>query len=139
LPSNYGKSLNVSDLGRGLFSFKFPAQIETSASREAPLVTPTQILLTFQEIDSPSFQTMATCLCVMVGNAEAERVFNMQNHIKTQLRNQPSIDRLAKLLRIKYHGNKKHFSLASCSGKIPSCQKPRNCFLLFFGCVLRLH
>jgi hypothetical protein len=25
---------NVSDLGRGLFSFEFPAQIETSASRE---------------------------------------------------------------------------------------------------------
>jgi hypothetical protein len=24
----------VSDLGRGLFSFEFPAQIETSASRE---------------------------------------------------------------------------------------------------------
>jgi hypothetical protein len=27
----------VSDLGRGLFSFEFPAQIETSASRETAL------------------------------------------------------------------------------------------------------
>jgi hypothetical protein len=41
----------------------------------------------------------------MVGNAEEERVFSMQNHIKTQLRNQLIIDRLDKLLRIKYHGN----------------------------------
>ena len=48
---------------------------------------------------------MATCLCVMVGNAEAERVFSIQNHIKTQLRNQLTIDRLDKLLRIKYSGN----------------------------------
>ena len=48
---------------------------------------------------------MATCLCVMVGNAQAERVFSMQNRIKTQLRNQLTIDRLDKLLRIKYHGN----------------------------------
>lgn len=48
---------------------------------------------------------MATSLCVMVGNAEAERVFSLQNHIKTQLRNQLSIDRLDKLIRIKYHGN----------------------------------
>ena len=48
---------------------------------------------------------MATCLCVIVGNAEEERVFSMQNHIKTQLRNQLTIDRLDKLLRIKYHGN----------------------------------
>jgi hypothetical protein len=68
LPSNYGESLNyqvapaktglisrgeitrchgnsctcatenVSDLGRGLFSFEFPAQIETSASREESAV-----------------------------------------------------------------------------------------------------
>lgn len=48
---------------------------------------------------------MATSLCVMVGNAEAERVFSLQNHIKTQLRNQLSIERLDKLMRIKYHGN----------------------------------
>jgi hypothetical protein len=41
----------------------------------------------------------------MVGNAQAERVFSMQNRIKTQLRNQLTIDRLDKLLRIKYHGN----------------------------------
>ena len=44
---------------------------------------------------------------VRVGNAEAvlpaERVFSIQNRIKTQLRNQLSIDRLDKLLRIKYH------------------------------------
>jgi hypothetical protein len=51
------------------------------------------------------YKLMATCLCVMVGNAEAERVFSMQNRIKTQLRNQLTIDRLDKLLRIKYHAN----------------------------------
>ena len=48
---------------------------------------------------------MAICLCVMIANAEAERMFSMQNGIKTQLRNQLTIDRLDKLLRIKYHEN----------------------------------
>jgi hypothetical protein len=41
----------------------------------------------------------------MIANAEAERVFSMQNGIKTQLRNQLTIERLDKLLRIKYHEN----------------------------------
>jgi hypothetical protein len=34
----------VSDLGRGLFSFEFPAQIETSASRERPHIVGFEIL-----------------------------------------------------------------------------------------------
>ena len=53
---------------------------------------------------SALYRLMATSLCVMVGNAEAERVFSLQNRIKTQLRNQLSIERLDKLMRIKYHG-----------------------------------
>lgn len=48
---------------------------------------------------------MATSLCVMVGNAEAERIFSLQNCIKTQIKNQLSIEQLDKLMRIKYHGN----------------------------------
>ena len=35
----------VSDLGRGLFSFEFPAQIETSASREPRTITPAEVKL----------------------------------------------------------------------------------------------
>jgi hypothetical protein len=47
---------NVSDLGRGLFSFEFPAQIETSASRES---VHQQLLRTasFEYTSSPN------CLC----------------------------------------------------------------------------
>jgi hypothetical protein len=49
----------------------------------------------------------------MIANAEAERVFSMQNGIKTQLRNQLTIDRLDKLLRKKYHENIVHLQAAA--------------------------
>ena len=45
---------------------------------------------------------MCCSLCVMVGNAEAERVFSCQNRIKTKLRTLLSVDNLDKLIRLSY-------------------------------------
>ena len=40
------------------------------------------------------------CLCVMVGNAETERCFSCQNHIKTKQRSNLTVDHLDQLMRI---------------------------------------
>ena len=45
---------------------------------------------------------MCLCLCVMVGNAEAERVFSCQNRIKTKSRMLLNITQLDKLIRLSY-------------------------------------
>jgi len=47
---------------------------------------------------------MCLCLCVMVGNAEAERVFSCQNRIKTKSRMLLNITQLDKLIRLSYTG-----------------------------------
>lgn len=47
---------------------------------------------------------MCLSLCVMVGNAEAERVFSCQNRIKTKSRTLLSISQLDKLMRLSYAG-----------------------------------
>ncbi len=45
---------------------------------------------------------MSACLCIMVGNAEAERVFSYQNHIKSRLRTSLTVEHLDELMRISY-------------------------------------
>lgn len=50
------------------------------------------------------FKLMALSLCVMVGNAEAERVFSCQNRIKTKARTLLTISQLDKLIRLSYMG-----------------------------------
>lgn len=47
---------------------------------------------------------MCLCLCVMVGNAEAERVFSCQNRIKTKSRMLLNITQLDKLITLSYAG-----------------------------------
>jgi hypothetical protein len=46
------------------------------------------------------YNLMAFCICVMVGNAEDERVFSIQNSIKTCLRMSLTIERLDQLIRL---------------------------------------
>ncbi len=41
-------------------------------------------------------------MIIMIGNAEAERVFSLQNRIKTKLRNRLIIETLDWLIRVKY-------------------------------------
>ena len=48
------------------------------------------------------FRLFCLAVSVLVGNAEAERVFSTQNRIKTALRNRLSIERLDQLIRISY-------------------------------------
>jgi hypothetical protein len=48
------------------------------------------------------FKLMCLCLCLMVGNAEAERVFSCQNRIKTKSRTCLTINQLDKLIRLSY-------------------------------------
>ena len=50
------------------------------------------------------FKLMALCLYVMVGNAEAERVFSCQNRIKIKSRTRLSVNQLDKLIRLSYAG-----------------------------------
>lgn len=45
---------------------------------------------------------MCLCLCVMVGNAEAARVFSCENRIKTKSRMLLNITQLDKLIRLSY-------------------------------------
>ena len=49
------------------------------------------------------YNLMAFRICVMVGNAEAERIFSIQNRIKTRLRMNLTIERLDQLIRLKQH------------------------------------
>ena len=51
---------------------------------------------------SGMYRLFALALSVMVGNAEAERVFSVQNRIKTGLRNRLCIERLDQLIRVSY-------------------------------------
>lgn len=53
------------------------------------------------------FKLMVLCLCVMVGNADAERVFSCQNRIKTRLRTRLTVEHLDQLIRMSYasHGD----------------------------------
>ena len=46
------------------------------------------------------YNLMAFCICVMVGNAEAERVFSIENRIKTRLRICLTIERLDQLIQL---------------------------------------
>ena len=46
------------------------------------------------------YNLMAFCIFVMVGNAEAERIFSIQNRIKTHLRMNLTIERLDQLIRL---------------------------------------
>jgi hypothetical protein len=46
------------------------------------------------------YNLMAFCICVMVGNAEAERVFSIENRIKTRLRISLTIERLDQIIRL---------------------------------------
>lgn len=55
-----------------------------------------------QEIYPAIFRLMCCCLCILVGNAEAERVFSCQNRIKSKARTLLSVDQLDKLIRISY-------------------------------------
>ena len=48
------------------------------------------------------YKLMALCLVVMVGNAEAERAFSVQNRIKTTTRNRLNITQLDNLIRVRY-------------------------------------
>ncbi|XP_071793337.1 zinc finger protein 862-like [Asterias amurensis] len=49
------------------------------------------------------FSLMSLCMCVMVGNAEAERIFSCQNRIKSSLRSLLTIDHLDQLMRVSYN------------------------------------
>ena len=51
---------------------------------------------------SGMYKLMSVSLCVLVGNAEAERIFSCQNRIKTKLRNQLNIVTLDQLVRLSY-------------------------------------
>ena len=48
------------------------------------------------------YKLMVLCLIVLPSNAEAERVFSVQNWIKTKLRTSLQIERLDQLIRISY-------------------------------------
>lgn len=48
------------------------------------------------------YRLMTASLCTLVGNAEAERLFSVQNRIKTSLRNRLSIAQLDRLIRVSY-------------------------------------
>ena len=50
------------------------------------------------------FKLAGICLCLMVGNAEAERLFSCQNRIKTKSRTRLTISQLDKLIRLSYCG-----------------------------------
>ena len=50
------------------------------------------------------FKLMCLSLCIMIGNAEAERVFSCQNRVKTKSRTLISISQLDKLMRLSYAG-----------------------------------
>ena len=47
---------------------------------------------------------MAASLVLLLGNAEAERVFSCQNRIKSKSRQWLGIDQLDKLIRVSYSG-----------------------------------
>jgi len=47
---------------------------------------------------------MCLSLCVLIGNAEAERVFSCQSRIKTKSRILLSIRQLDRLIRLSYAG-----------------------------------
>ncbi len=47
---------------------------------------------------------MSLCLIVMMGNAEAERAFSVQNRIKTKSRTNLAITQLDRLVRVRYAG-----------------------------------
>ena len=48
------------------------------------------------------YRLMSACLAVLVGNAEAERMFSCQNRIKSKLRPSLTIDHLSHLIRLSY-------------------------------------
>ena len=48
------------------------------------------------------YRLMSLCLVVMVGNAEAERAFSVQNRVKSTLRANLKIQQLDRLIRIRY-------------------------------------
>ncbi len=57
---------------------------------------------------------MAFCICVMVGNAEAERIFSIQNRIKTRLRMNLMIECLDQLIRLNDTGGEiEHFDFGT--------------------------
>ena len=64
------------------------------------------------------YNLMAFCICVMVGDAEAERIFSIQNCIKTRLRMNLTIERLDQLIRLSDTGGEIEdfdFDTAVCS------------------------
>ena len=50
------------------------------------------------------YRLMAFCMLVMMGNAEAERAFSVQNRIKTKSRASLAICQLDRLVRVRYAG-----------------------------------
>ncbi|KAI0229407.1 hypothetical protein LSAT2_020152, partial [Lamellibrachia satsuma] len=48
------------------------------------------------------YRLMTACLSILVGNAEAERVFSCQNRIKSKLRTNLTITHLSQLIRLSY-------------------------------------
>jgi hypothetical protein len=50
------------------------------------------------------FKLMCASLVVMVGNAEAERVFSCQNRVKVKSRQLICIEQLDKLMRVSFSG-----------------------------------
>ena len=50
------------------------------------------------------YKLMVACLCVMVGNTEAERVFSCQNRVKTKQRTCLTVEHLDPLMRVSHCG-----------------------------------
>ena len=55
-----------------------------------------------RELFPEMYKLMSLSLVVMVGNAEAERAFSVQNRIKTNARVKLSIEHLDRLIRVRY-------------------------------------
>ena len=50
------------------------------------------------------YKLMCCCLVVMMGNAEAERAFSIQNRVKTKDRANLALRQLDNLIRVNYAG-----------------------------------
>ncbi|KAJ8018286.1 hypothetical protein HOLleu_43803 [Holothuria leucospilota] len=93
---NLGESKSSDCSGTGTFHFFTPAELFcrlfSGQNRDNRIL--------FPEI----FRLFSACLCILVGNAEAERVFSCQNRIKTAMRSCLSVECLDKLIRLSFAG-----------------------------------
>lgn len=95
---------------RLVYQNRFSTDGDDEWQEEGHFARPTQLMMKIfggpnmpnQRLYPSMFHLMSMAICVLVGNAEAERVFSVQNRIKTKLRTKLSIVRLEQLIRQSY-------------------------------------